>query len=133
MKMPYVVSIIVVAFVMGFFAGVRTLKQYNQELEECLNTVPAEDKIDVTLRALSLTRQNNTNTIPYLEAELDVSVDDLGHALQKIPQSKWDSNASMALNHARAYRKNFPWKSEEPNLDSGVSNAFSLLNPKTTP
>lgn len=128
MKTAYVICIAGAAFIIGFYAGVGTLKHYCKQLERSLSTEPSEDMANVTMRALEKLREGDTNAIPYLDDVFDSSISELGHTLVEIPKSKWDPAATIVLTNGKVYRTKYPWNSDVSGLDEGVSNAFTLID-----
>jgi hypothetical protein len=127
MKTAHAVVLAVMIFPAGFFAGMKTMAHYHKSIERDLRMRPEECKTDIALRALRHIRANSTNTIAFLETQLDVGIIDLGSVLASTPRSMWRKADEELLRSARDYKAQFPSKGRS-DLDRGVSEVFSLLD-----
>jgi hypothetical protein len=128
MKKVHAIWLAGFSFLVGLYSAHWAYSRYTRELELALETHPAGDRADVALRALQELHQDRTNTIPYLETQLDDDIDTISKTLKRVPRSEWSADNMLILAKARAYRTKFPWESGNRELDNEISNAFLLLD-----
>ena len=126
MRKPSTVTLVLIALVVGlgggFQVGWRLLSHFSERTHHGLEIRAQEDKGDAVLRTLKLLRADSTNTVPFLESQLDDVVITLG------PLAAESHN--LMLGKIRDYRSKFPHSSSQPGVDSKISEVFSKIDEK---
>jgi hypothetical protein len=134
MKKPSTPSLVLIALVLGLFAGFQcgmwTHRHFSAPIERDLRMRGQEDRADIALRALNLLRAGSTNAAPFLENQLDDAIVSLGRVLTESPASERGQSDLLMLGKARDYRAKFPHKSGQPGVDEGIAQAFAILDEK---
>lgn len=130
MKKSILLNLTLVALGAGFLCGFWSSRHFSDPNERGLEMDRQTDKADVALRALKGLREGNTNTMPFLENELDVSIVLLGAMVAETPVRERGQTELQTLGKIRDYRAKFPHKSNQPGFDEEIARAFSILDEK---
>jgi hypothetical protein len=123
MKIHPILVAMFIAILLVALWSLYIVDKNHHKIEQNLEINALQDNADIALRTLNKLMSNDTNTVVYLQDELDTTVISLGKTLKEIPESQWDVNSIGILRRARDYYMRFP-KSQ---LDPGLVEAFSLL------
>jgi hypothetical protein len=128
MKITYVLSCTIIAFAIGFKCCDLFIEHSNGAIIAGLESDAPNQKCDLALRTLVKLRAEDTNTLPFLETELDVGIIDLGNVLSKEKPSAWSEADKIVLQRAKDYRRRFPRKWGTAEIGEGVTNVLSMIN-----
>ena len=106
----------------GYLLGWHFRSRFADEAERRLEISIHEDKGDAVLRALKHLRADSTNTVPFLESQLDDVVLGLG------PLSA--ESQSLMLGKIRDYRSSFPHTSSQPGHDKRIAEILTKSDEK---
>ncbi|SRR5581483_3857827 len=130
MKKPLVFNLALLALAIGFLSGIWFSRHFSDLADRDLQISGQVDKADVTLRALNLLRESSTNTEPFLEIQLDDEIVSLGRLIANTPVSERRESDLLMLRKLKDYRTKFPHKSEQPEMDNKIAQAFAVLDEK---
>jgi hypothetical protein len=127
-------SLVLIALVVGlgggFLAGWRIHQHFSDPIQRGLEIRVQEDKGDAVLRTLTLLRADSTNTVPFLESQLDDVIVMLGPFVTKpVARGKGWRSPNLMLEKIRDYRARFPHSSPQ-GFDDRISKIFSSLDEK---
>src|SRR4051812_1932689 len=105
----------------GFAVGMKYATHLSDQTEHTLRIWEQESRADIAVRALRFIRHDSTNTVAFLESNLDNSVAILGILVEKIPESHRTQRDIEMIQIVQHYRAEFPRQPEPP----AVSRAFS--------
>ena len=127
-------SLVLIAFTLGlgggFFSGTWTHRHFSDQIDLDARIAEQTHNADVALRALKLLRAGSTNTVPFLEVELDDATVSIGRLVHQTPVAQRGVLELPMLAKIRDYRTTFPHKSEQPGLDEEIAHAFTFLDEK---
>jgi hypothetical protein len=131
MNKKLAITLILVAFVAGA-AGGWSYAGYQWSRFFTLYFAATETShVSLTLGTLKKLRANDfACSIESLEVSLDGSLSTLGATFNDIPESEREKTLK-ALGKAKAYRAQFPRKTEIPEDDQEVERALALANERT--
>ena len=134
MKKLSVPTLVVIALVVGLGCGFQTgwwaHRHVSDPIQHDLELRVQLDEGDTVVRTLKLLRDGSTNTVPFLEAQLDDVVLGLGRLMAATPKTERGPSELLMLGKIRDYRVKFPHKSGQPEVDVGIAEAFSVLDEK---
>ena len=86
-----------------------------------------------TLHQLRSVQTSNSNTIEYLETQLDYSIAGIGKYVERLPLQDHDSFPAVTnvLLGAKRYRAQFPHTNQDALIQGQIDRAFSLVNEKS--
>ena len=132
MKKFSIPSLVVIALVVGlgcgFQAGWWTHRHFSDPIQHDLQLRVQLDEGDTVIRALKLLRDGSTNTVPFLETQLDDVVLELGRLVVATPKTQRGPSELLMLGKIRDYRARYPHKSGQPGVDERIAQAFSILD-----
>lgn len=139
MSKKLAITLIVVGFLVGaFIAGgsvgcyfVHHLRKLNKILDYQFECQPRLDTSIQNIAALKTLRANETsNTIEYLELQLDYSVAAIGRHASTLPLTERDLDSAMmhVFGSAKTYRNQFPHTNQDAYLQKDIEQAFSLVH-----
>jgi hypothetical protein len=126
MKKIQTILLVFLGAAVGFAAGMKYHAHYSDSVELRLRLWESETRADVALRALRHIRSGSTNTVAFLECELDEAAASLGHITADIPPSKRSDEHVRMIRKIKEDRAQFPYASCV-NHEKSVARAFSLL------
>jgi hypothetical protein len=114
----------------GFQLGWRIRTHFSDKTQHDLEIRAQEDKGDAVLRTLKLLRADSTNTVPFLESQLDDVIVMLGpFVTQPSARGEGWKSPNLMLEKIRDYRTTFPHTSAQ-GLDDRMVKIFSSLDEK---
>jgi hypothetical protein len=132
-------AIITVASAYFFYS--RQIKKLSLHNDIAFNAAIRQENLAFSVKVLKNLRSGDvTNAIDFCESLVDSSVVALGYQITKGP--KWypfstndlaleNHFAMSAIEHAKKYRAQFPYKSGDSITDEKVITAFALVNVQT--
>ncbi len=134
MKKPSKSSLVLIALAVGlgggFQAGWWMSQHHSTPIERDLKLRVQVDRADIALRALKQLRDGSTNTVPYLETELDDIIVSLGRLIADTPAGERGQTELLMLGKIRDYRAHFTHVPEHASFDAKIAHAFSILDEK---
>ena len=121
-----IIVAVVVALVVGFFAGqYQAGREWNSYYEAYLQTRASND-VHFWVRALySLRRGEHTNAMEFMESCLDGSLLTFV-TYEKLRPEERNEAAARAIQVARDYRSRHPWQSRTPEIREGVERVLAV-------
>jgi len=130
MKNSLAFNLMLLTCVVGFGGGLWFSRHFSDPIVHKLQIDGQTDRIDTDLRALRFIREGSTNTVPFLEGQLDDAIVSLGDVVVSPPTSEPDRLALAMLQKGRDYRTKFPHVSGQPGLDEKIARTFAILSEK---
>src|SRR5512139_3845821 len=117
LSMPGLIMVaLVVGLGCGFQAGWWTHRHVSDPVQHDLELRVQLDEGDTVVRALKLLRDGGTNTVAFLETQLDDVVLALGRLVVATPKTERGPSELLMLGKIRDYRVKFPRKSGQPRV-----------------
>jgi hypothetical protein len=114
----------------GYLLGWHVRSRFAEEEARVLEIRVQEYKGDAVLRTLTLLRAGSTNTVPFLESQLDDVIVMLGPFVTKpVARGEGWRSPNLMLQRIRDYRAKFPHGSSQ-GFDDRISKIFSSLDEK---
>ena len=133
MKKFSTVTLVLIALLVGlgggFQLGWAIRSHFSRTTEHGLEIRVQEDKGDAVLRALKLLRADSTNTVPFLESQLDDVIVTLGPFVKSNAKGEGYRSPNTILEKIREYRSRFPHSSAQ-GFDNRIAKVFSSLDEK---
>jgi hypothetical protein len=125
MNKKLAIIFIAVAFVFGIVSGGLADRYYGRQFFSLFYASMETSHANSTLETLKSLRANKvTNSVELLEGSLDGSLMVLDATMDYIPKSEQDKQLKV-FGKIKAYRAQFPRKTEDLETDQAVSNALS--------